>query len=59
LDMATRNILDALRAPRRRRKGARKLTALRLHIKAGVEALDRGDFAEADDAALDVYLEEC
>jgi antitoxin ParD1/3/4 len=57
--MATRNILDALRAPRRRRKGARKLTALRLHIKAGVEALDRGDFAEADDAALDVYLEEC
>jgi len=27
-------------------------------IKAGAEALDRGDFTEVDDGALDTYLEE-
>jgi hypothetical protein len=41
-DMPTRNILE--------NAGMR--------IKAGAEALDRRDFTEVDDAALDTYLEE-
>jgi hypothetical protein len=35
------------------------LTALRLHVKAGVAALDRGDFTDVDDAELETYLQEC
>jgi antitoxin ParD1/3/4 len=34
-----------------------KLKALRLHIEAGVEALERGDFADIEEANLDGYLE--
>jgi antitoxin ParD1/3/4 len=30
---------------------------LRAQIKAGIDALDRGDFVEVDDAELDDYLE--
>jgi antitoxin ParD1/3/4 len=41
----------------RRREDALKLKALRVQIKAGVDALDRGDFVEVDDAELDDYLE--
>ena len=48
--MPTRNLLDTLRARQRRRKDALKLTTLGLRVKAGVEALDRGDFTEVDDA---------
>jgi antitoxin ParD1/3/4 len=36
---------------------ALKLKALRAQIKAGVDALDRGDFVEIDDADLDSFLE--
>jgi antitoxin ParD1/3/4 len=54
--MPTRNLLDTLRALQRRRKDALKLTTLRLHVKAGGEALDRGDFTEVDDAELETYL---
>jgi antitoxin ParD1/3/4 len=57
--MPTRNLLGALRTLQRRRKDALKLTTLRLHVKAGVAALDRGDFTEVDDAELETYLEEC
>jgi antitoxin ParD1/3/4 len=57
--MPTRNLLDALRALQRRRKDALKLTTLRLYVKAGVKALDRGDFTEVDDAELEICLEEC
>jgi antitoxin ParD1/3/4 len=55
---ASEAIRDALRAlQRQRRQDALKLKVLRLQIKAGVEALDRGDFTEITDADLDEYLE--
>ncbi len=55
---ASEAVRDALRAlQQRRREDALKLKALRLQIKAGVEALDRGEFAEVADADLDRYLE--
>jgi antitoxin ParD1/3/4 len=41
----------------RRRQDALKLEALRMHIKAGVEALERGDFIEIDEVDLEDYLE--
>jgi antitoxin ParD1/3/4 len=34
-----------------------KLNALRAQIKAGTDALERGDFIEVDDADLERYLE--
>lgn len=34
-----------------------ELKALRAQIKAGVDALERGDFVEVDDAELDAFLE--
>lgn len=55
---ASEAVRDALRAlQQRRREDALKLRALRLQIKAGVEALDRGEFTEVADADLDRYLE--
>jgi antitoxin ParD1/3/4 len=55
---ASEALRDALRALRqRRREDALKLKALRLQIKAGAEALDRGDFVEVDTGDLDSYLE--
>ena len=46
------------RALRQRgRQDALKLKALRAGIKAGAEALDRGDFVEVDEADLESYLE--
>jgi antitoxin ParD1/3/4 len=49
---------DALRAlQQRRREDALKLKALRAQIKAGVDALDRGDFKRVDDADLERFLE--
>jgi antitoxin ParD1/3/4 len=55
---ASEAVRDALRAlQQRRRMDALKLTALRVAIKAGTDALDRGDFVEVDDAELDGYLE--
>jgi antitoxin ParD1/3/4 len=55
---ASEAVRDALRAlQQRRREDALKLKALRLQIKAGVEALDRGEFTEVADADLDRYLE--
>ena len=55
---ASEAVRDALRVLKQRRsEDALKLKALRVQIKAGVDALDRGDFVEVDDAALDDYLE--
>jgi antitoxin ParD1/3/4 len=34
-----------------------KLKALRAQLKAGTDALERGDFIEVDDADLERYLE--
>ena len=34
-----------------------KLKALRAKIKAGTDALERGDFTEVDDADLESHLE--
>jgi antitoxin ParD1/3/4 len=41
----------------RRRKDALKLDAPRMQLKAGVDALERGDFIEIDEADLEDYLE--
>ena len=55
---ASEAVRDALRVlQRRRREDALRLRALRIHIKAGVDALERGDFIELDDGDLDGYLE--
>ena len=55
---ASEAVRDALRALQQcRREDALKLKALRMQIKAGVEALDRGEFTEIADADLDGYLE--
>ena len=34
-----------------------KPNALRAQVKAGTDALERGDFIEVDDADLEIYLE--
>jgi antitoxin ParD1/3/4 len=55
---ASEAVRDALRAlQQRRREDSLKLKALRLRIKAGVVALERGEFVEIDDAGLEFYLE--
>jgi antitoxin ParD1/3/4 len=55
---ASEAVRDALRVLRQRqREDALKLKALRAQIKAGIEALDRGEFTEIADTDLDRYLE--
>jgi antitoxin ParD1/3/4 len=55
---ASEAVRDALRAlQQRRREDELKLKALRTHIKAGADALKRGEFVEIDEAGLDDYLE--
>jgi antitoxin ParD1/3/4 len=55
---ASEAIRDALRAlQQRRREDSLRLKALRAQVKAGVDALDRGDFAEVENADLEKYLE--
>jgi len=55
---ASEAIRDALRAlQQRRQEDALKLKALRMQIKAGVEALERGEYTEVADADLNRYLE--
>jgi antitoxin ParD1/3/4 len=41
----------------RRSKNNRKLETLRARIKAGVEALERGEFTEVDEPDVEHYLE--
>ena len=55
---ASEAIRDALRVLQQRRKeDSLKLKALRAQIKAGINALERGDFTEVDDGDLEGYLE--
>lgn len=55
---ASEAMRDAIRALQQRRAlEALKLDRLRLSIKAGVAALDRGEYDEVDDADLDAYLD--
>lgn len=54
---ASEAVRDALRTlQQRRREDALKLKALRVQIKAGVEALERGEFTEIADGDLERYL---
>ena len=54
---ASEAVRDALRAlQQRRREDSLKLKILRAQLKAGTDALDRGDFVEVDGADLDGYL---
>ena len=56
---ASEAVRDALRAlQQRRREDTLKLKALRVQIKIGVDALDRGEFDEIANADLDAYLED-
>jgi antitoxin ParD1/3/4 len=56
---ASEAIRDALRAlQQRRQEDALKLRALRIQVKAGTDALERGDFTEVGGNDLDQYLEE-
>ena len=55
---ASEALRDALRAlQQRRREDALKVKVLRKQIKAGIDALERGEFVEIDEANLDAYLE--
>ena len=55
---ASEAVRDALRAlQQRRREDALKLKVLRMHLKAGVEELERGEFTEIADADLERYLQ--
>jgi antitoxin ParD1/3/4 len=55
---ASEAVRDALRAlQRHRREDALKLKALRMQVKAGMKALERGDFTEVAGNDLDSYLE--
>jgi antitoxin ParD1/3/4 len=55
---ASEAVRDALRVlQQRRQEDALKLKALRMQLKAGVDALERGDFTEIDEADLDAYLD--
>jgi antitoxin ParD1/3/4 len=49
---------EALRMlQQRREEDALKLKALRARLKAGVDALDRGEFVEVSDADLEDFLQ--
>jgi antitoxin ParD1/3/4 len=55
---ASEAIRDALRVlQQRRREDSLKLRVLRAQIKAGIDALERGDFTEVEDSDLEGYLE--
>jgi antitoxin ParD1/3/4 len=55
---ASEALRDALRAlEQRRREDELKLKALRMQIKAGIDAIKQGDFAEIEESDLDDYLE--
>jgi antitoxin ParD1/3/4 len=58
-----RNVSEAMRdavrsLQQRRNEEALKLEKLRLAIKQGLAALDRGDYTEVEDEDLDTYLDE-
>jgi antitoxin ParD1/3/4 len=56
---ASEAMRDAIRALQQRRaEEALKLDKLRLAIRQGVAALDRGDYTELDDESMDAYLDD-
>jgi antitoxin ParD1/3/4 len=56
---ASEAMRDAIRALQQRRaEEALKLDRLRLSIKQGVAALDRGDYTEVEDENLDAFLDD-
>ncbi len=56
---ASEAIRDAIRALQQRRaEDALKLDRLRLAIRQGAAALDRGDYTEVEDEDLDVFLDD-
>lgn len=55
---ASEAVRDAVRGWQERLKADElKVERLRLSIKAGVDALDRGEFDEVEDEHLDAYLD--
>lgn len=55
---ASEAVRDALRVlQQRRQEDALKLKALRAQIKIGIDELERGEFIDVEDAALDDYLD--
>lgn len=55
---ASEAVRDAVRGLQQRwKEDEMKLTLLRQQIKAGIDALDRGEFTEIDDADLDAALD--
>jgi antitoxin ParD1/3/4 len=56
---ASEAMRDAVRALQQRRaEEALKLDKLRLSIKQGIAALDRGDYTEVEDEDLDPFLDD-
>jgi antitoxin ParD1/3/4 len=56
---ASEAMRDAIRALQQRRaEEALKLDKLRVAIRQGAAALDRGDYTEVEDEDLDAYLDE-
>jgi antitoxin ParD1/3/4 len=56
---ASEAMRDAVRALQQRRaEQALKLEKLRVAIRQGIAALDRGEFTEVDDKDLDAYLDD-
>ena len=56
---ASEAVRDAIRALQQRRaEDSLKLDSLRLSIKAGVAALERGDYTDVEDNDLDAYLDD-
>lgn len=55
---ASEAVRDALRAlQQRRREDSLKLKALRMQIRAGVAALENGEFTDVAEAEVERYLE--
>ncbi|MCC6778455.1 MAG: type II toxin-antitoxin system ParD family antitoxin [Hyphomicrobiales bacterium] len=55
---ASEAVRDAIRVlQQRRREDALKLKILRAQIKAGIDAIDRGDFVEVDETDMDEFLQ--
>lgn len=55
---ASEAVRDALRVlQQRRREDELKLKALRQQIRAGAEAIARGDYMEVDDAELEDFID--
>ena len=55
---ASEALRDALRAlEQRRREDELKLKALRMKIKAGIDAIKRGEFIEIEETGLEEYFD--